>query len=167
MSWPLPRSVPYVPSLKININVRNAKRQGRYMLESARIVLMIRSCSLDCYKQHQSDCSYPSESTTVLNSFESGLPQTRTGVSGQDLKALFAQYPQLRAELRQVYNSSKRRSQVDTETHDETGSRSKKVNSGFEVGLKSLDEVLLRDDATSRGLEAFMKLVSEKEPAKG
>lgn len=158
---------------KLSTNVRNAKCQGLIALACAKYILITHSCSLNCYKQHQSSCSSApalaiADSNEDLSRPTESSPNSSAKVDKEELETLFEHYPELRSELQKIYQASQRDGpDLRDNARNQAGGRAGKANSGFELGLKSLRDVLARDDATSRGLEAFMKLITDRETPKG
>jgi len=132
------------------------------------------SCSLPCFKQHESTCSASPKriiSSTVSNApttSEDTKPSTRiASLDAEDLKSLFKQYPSLKGRLQQIYLLTQEPSEAGWGEAREPNSRlfpaqPWRPEKGVQTGLKSLQAVLEGDGPDAEGIAAFMKLLSEK-----
>jgi len=134
-----------------------------------------RSCSLPCFKQHKAACSALPPQTTLSTTSEdltqsNTHPQQPTQLpvpSASDLRTLFARYPSLRFQLRQIYQSTQEPSETPNAGPAEHNgrpflSRTWKPERGFQSGLKSLQAALSCDGGDAEGITAFMKLLSSE-----
>lgn len=133
-----------------------------------------RSCSLSCFKQHKDACveKLLPEPSGIAETVPNPDQPSETGAEtpfpdNKDLNELFKRYPNLRAQLKQIYLSTQNPSEHDrTSFQDRDGGGSSrrpwKPEKGFEVGLATLDRALRDGSSKPDGLAAFIELISEK-----
>lgn len=80
-----------------------------------------------------------------------------------DLKNLFQRYPNLQAQLREIYQSTRNPAEIPQNgDHRDMSHRSWKPEKGFQNGLNVLRRLAEDDSANSEGIAAFMKLLADK-----
>jgi len=103
-----------------------------------------------------SDRSQPTQDSSKVASLDAS-----------DLHSLFKQYPSLKAQLQQIYESTREPSENSGPYRAEQKGRPSlprpwKPEKGFQSGLKSLQAAVDRGGADAEGMAAFLKLLAGK-----
>ena len=137
----------------------------------------VSSCSLQCFKSHQSDCEVALERTHKDEGVSLAAAKNRDPVSQslepagssasrpdrrEDLVQMFTKYPNLRTKLRSIYEAtqdpaSRPESQFGDDSRFE---RRWSEEKGFNHGMALLQRQLESEGADSKGLKIFAAYVT-------